>query len=152
MSELVRRIRGMVGLGIMWSALWGTIFAVLGLIAWVVDPSTLGPGEGATVIVGTGLLLGLVSGAVFSGLLLVLERGKRISELSPLRVGLLGAVATAVFPLLTPADPSMLVMLCPIGAGIAGGSVAMAKRASPAPGEPKETFGVPPGPAVGRAP
>jgi hypothetical protein len=77
------------------------------LIAWVVDPGTIDPGEGPSVIIGTGATLGRVSGAVFGGLL----------------------VATAVFPLLTPADNSMLLFLCPMGAALAAGSIAVAKRA-----------------------
>lgn len=74
-------------------------------------------------------LLGLVSEFVFSSLLILAEGGKELRSLSTVRVALWGALATAVFPLLTPTDNSMLVFLCPMGAALAAGSVFAAKRA-----------------------
>ena len=121
MKSFLRRLRGAVGIGLTWGAAWGAIFAAIGFIAWLVDPSVIGPGEGPGVIIGTGAVLGLVSGSVFSGLLVVAERGRELRELSMRRVALWGAIATAVFPVLTPADNSMLLFLCPIGAGLAAG-------------------------------
>ena len=129
MRSFLRRVRGALGIGLTWGVAWGAIFATIGLIAWLIDPDIIGPGEGAGVIIGTGAVLGLVSGAVFSGLLVFAERGRELRELSMGRVALWGAIATAVFPLLTSADNSMLFFLCPIGAGLAAGSVSVAKRA-----------------------
>jgi len=129
MRGVLKRLRGALGVGLTWGAAWGAIFAAIGLIAWIFDPESIDPGEGPTVIIGTGAILGLVSGAVFSGLLVLAERGKELRDLSTARVALWGAVATAVFPLLTPADNSMLFFLCPMGAALAAGSVWAAKRA-----------------------
>ncbi len=129
MRGFLKRLRGALGIGVTWGAAWGAVFAAIGLIAWVVDPGTIDSGEGPSVIIGTGATLGLVSGAVFGGLLVLAERGKELRDLSTFRVALWGAVATAVFPLLTPADNSMLLFLCPMGAALAAGLIAVAKRA-----------------------
>jgi hypothetical protein len=82
MRSFLKPLRGAVGVGLTWGGAWGGIFAVLGLVAWLFDPDSIGPGEGPVVIIGTGALLGLVSGAVFSGLLLLAEGGKELGRLS----------------------------------------------------------------------
>ena len=118
----------MLGVGVMWGAVWGAIFAGIFLAVSIVDPDSIDPGEGPIVILRTGAAYGFVSGAVFGVLLSLLERGKRVADLSLLRAAAMGAVAAAPFILLTPASESMLVFLCPIGAGLAAASVAVAKR------------------------
>ena len=138
MDRLLKWCRGMLGVGVTWGAVWGAIFAGIFLVVSIVDPGSIDPGEGPIVILRTGAVYGFVSGAVFGVLLSLLERGKRVADLSLLRAAAMGAVAAAPFILLTPADESMLVFLCPIGAGLAAASVALARRgalASP-PGEP----------------
>jgi len=52
MWGIVKRIRGALAIGLTWGAAWGVIFAAIGLIAWAVDPGSIGPGEGAGVILG----------------------------------------------------------------------------------------------------
>jgi hypothetical protein len=37
-------------------------------------------------------------------------------------------LGTAAFPLLTPVDNSMLLIVCPVGAALAAASIAVAKR------------------------
>jgi len=128
MSDFLRRVRGTLGIGATWGAAWGSIFGVLALIIGLVDPGSIDPGEGPLVVIGTGALFGLVSGAVFGTALAPAERGKAILDLSLGRAALWGALATAAYPLLTPVDNSMLFLLCPLGAALGAGSVAMAKR------------------------
>jgi hypothetical protein len=130
MHELIRKLRGALGVAATWGAAWGVVFAALSLIIGLIDPDSIDPGEDLVVIVGTGALLGIVSGAAFSALLSVLERGRRIEDLSISRAALWGAMATSVFPLLTPADNSMLLFLCPIGAALAATSIAVVKKSS----------------------
>ena len=62
------------------------------------------------------------------GELALLERHKTVAQLSLLRVALWGAIAAAAFPLLT-ARVDQILWLSPIGALLAAGSVAMARRA-----------------------
>jgi hypothetical protein len=121
--------RGFLGTGLTWGVMWGAVFATIGLIVGIVDPDSIDPGEGPGRIAAIGALYGLVSGAVFSLILSIAERRRAIGELSLARTAVWGAVAAAVFPLLTPAANSMLVFLCPIGAALAAGSVTLAKRA-----------------------
>ena len=132
-SRFLKWCRGMLGVSLTWGAMWGTIFAGIFLAVSVVDPGSIGPGEGPLVILRTGAIYGFVSGAVFGVLLSLLERGKRVAELSVLRAAAMGAVAAAPFILLTPADESMLVFLSPIGAGLAAASVAVGRRGALAP-------------------
>ncbi|MCI0434518.1 MAG: hypothetical protein L0271_12890 [Gemmatimonadetes bacterium] len=129
MSHLFRRVRGALGLAATWGLVWGAIFAILGVIVGIVDPGSIDAGEGPIRIAGIGAIFGLVSGAVFGVVLSLAERGKSIPELSLKRVALWGALATAVYPLLTPVDNGMLFFLCPIGAALAAGLVAAAKKA-----------------------
>jgi hypothetical protein len=129
MGALLRKCRGALGISITWGSVWGAIFAAIGLIVGLVDPDSIDPGEGPIVIVGTGAILGFVSGAGFGALLSLAEAGKRIPDLSLWRAALWGALATAVYPLLTPADDSMVFLLGPIAAALATVSVAVAKRA-----------------------
>jgi hypothetical protein len=64
------------------------------------------------------------------GVTLAVADGRKIlRNLSVGRAALWGAVGTALFPLLTQVSNSMLVFACPIGALLAAGSVAIAKRA-----------------------
>ena len=130
MDTLLRKLRGALGVTLTWGAAWGAVFAAIWLVVALVDPDSIDPGEFPLVVMGVGAMLGFVSGAVFGALLGVAERGKQVQQLSLVRVALWGALATTVYPLLTPADNSMLLFLCPIGAALAAGSVAIARRAA----------------------
>ena len=138
MNRFLKWCRGMLGVGVTWGAVWGAIFAGIFLVAAIVDPDSIDPGEGPLVILRTGAIYGIVSGAVFGLLLSLLERGRQVADLSPLRAAAMGAVAAAPFILLTPADDRMLLFLAPIGAGIAAASVGVARRGAlrAAPQEP----------------
>ena len=138
MEEFLKRLRGVLGTAVTWGTVWGAIFAALVMVIWLVDPGSIDPGEKPYWIAAMGAFYGLVTGTVFGVLLSLTEGGKSIRDLSLGRVALWGALAAAVYPLLTPVDNSMLMMLCPIGAVLAVGSVAAAKRAelSAAPEQP----------------
>lgn len=125
-------------MGVTWGVAWGAIFA-LGLIIGVLNPDSIDPGEGPIRIGGIGFIYGLVSGAAFGVLLSVSERRKGILELSMTRAIVWGILGTALFPLLTPVHESTLLILCPIGAALAAGSLALAKKAAlrAAPDQPK---------------
>jgi len=128
-GTFLRRCRGALGISVTWGGVWAAVFAALGLTVGILSPESIDPGEDPLRISLIGAFYGFVSGAVFGGLLSLAEGGKRLLDLSLRRVALCGAVATAVWPLLTPVANSMLIFLCPIGAALAAGSVALAKKA-----------------------
>ncbi|HJQ65954.1 MAG TPA: hypothetical protein VJ816_06240 [Gemmatimonadales bacterium] len=129
MKDFLRKCRGILGMGVTWGVVWGAVFAALSLIVGLVDPDVIDPGEGPIPVAGIGAIFGFVSGSAFGLLLSLAEGRKAIAELSTGRAAVFGALGTALFPLLTPVDNSMLIILCPIGAGLAAATVALAKRA-----------------------
>ena len=137
MRAFLRKCRAILGVAFTWGTVWGTVFALIALAVGVIDPDSIDPGETPLRIAGLGAVFGVVSGIVFGALLSVAERRKTLRELSLVRVALWGAVATAVFPLVTPVDNRILIIVCPIGAALAVGLVAVAKRGAVA--APHET-------------
>ncbi len=135
----LRWFRGLLGMGMTWGVAWGAIFGLIGLIVSFIDPGSIDPGEEPIRIAGMGAIFGLVSGAAFGVLLSVNERRKGILQLSMTRAVVWGILGTALFPLLTPVHDSMLLIVCPIGAALAAGSLALAKHAAlrAAPEQPK---------------
>ena len=129
MNKPLRKLLGVMGIGLSWSIVWGVVFATLGLIAGIVRPEDIDPGEGPVVVIGTGLLVGFVSGAVFGIILSFAENRKAILDLALIRVALWGMLAAAVWPLLTIVHDSMMVIVCPLGAICALAAVAIARRA-----------------------
>lgn len=138
---ILRRLRGLLGVGVTWGAMWGAIGAGIGAIIGIVAP---GAWTWANPIfdwaVGMGLY-GFVSGVGFGGLLSLREGRKRLADLSLGRValwGILGAILVPpIFGLLGtfPVGTTLLDVLGAIGVtGVLGGtfaatSVAIAKRA-----------------------
>lgn len=130
MTAILRWCRGVLGIGLVWAAAWGAMFALLSVIVGVIDPPSIDPGEGPIRIGLIGAIYGLVSGAAFGALLSFSERRKGIPELSMTRAIIWGILGTALFPLLTPVHDSMLLIVCPIGAALAAGTLALAKRSA----------------------
>jgi len=129
MHAFLRKCRGAIGIGVTWAVAWGAIFAALGVVIGIFDPDSIDPGEDPLSIGWIGAIFGFVSGVAFGATLALADGRKSLSKLSVGRAALWGAIGTALFPLLTTVNNSMLIFLCPIGAGLAAGSVAIAKRA-----------------------
>lgn len=129
MNRLLRKLLGVLGIGLSWGMVWAALFAALGLIIGIVRPQDIDPGESPVVFSGIGLLVGFVSGAVFGIILSLAENRKSIRDLGLIRVAIWGIVASAAWPLLTTVDDGMVVILCPLGAVCASASVAIARRA-----------------------
>ena len=125
----LRKCRGALGIALTWGAVWAAVFAAVALIIGVLDPDSIDPGEDPVRVGLIGGFYGLVTGAAFSLLLSLAEGRKVIRNLSLGRAALWGAIAAAAFPLLTAVNNSMVFILCPIGAALAAGSVAIAKKA-----------------------
>ena len=134
MNHWLRRVRAAVGMGVAWGIAWFGAGMVLLLI--------VGP-DAADVPFPLGFgLLGFLAGALFSGILGLVERGRGFRQLSLPRFagwgaagGLLFAVLFALTATLTGAGALLdeLVFLAPLfaaaGAASAGGALAIARRA-----------------------
>ena len=93
------------------------------------DPDSIDPGESPILFARIGALIGFIVGSTFGVLFSFAEARKRILNLSVVRAGLWGAIASSLFPLLTTATDSMIIVMAPIGAVLGATSVAVAKRA-----------------------
>ena len=129
MRSFLRKCRGALGLGLMWSVAWLAIFALLGVIIGVADPDSIDPGEEPRRVAWIGAVFGFISGTAFGALLSIAEGRRMLRGLSVWRAALWGALGTAAFPLLTAVDNSLVFFVCPIGAALAAASVAVAKKA-----------------------
>lgn len=134
MGKWLRRIRAAMGMGVAWGLAWFGAGMVLLLI--------VGP-DAADVPFPLGFgLLGFLAGALFSGILGLVERGRGFHQLSLPRFagwgaagGLLFSVLFALVVTLTGGGALLddLVFLGPLfataGAASAGGALALARRA-----------------------
>jgi hypothetical protein len=130
MTSLLRRLRGMLGMGITWAVGWAIIMCLLANVIAVVDPDSIDAGEEPwrlALMVGA---VGFISGSVFAMIFSSAERRKRIQELSVLRSTLWGALGGAALPLLTTMPETVLVTTVPLGALFAASTIAIARRAA----------------------
>jgi hypothetical protein len=128
MSRLLGKLRGILGMGLTWGVAWAAIFGALGLIVSVVDPGSIDPGERPLQIAAFGGVFGFISGAAFGLLYSFAEARKKILELSPARAAIWGAIGSISLPLLS-SNTSQVILFAPIGAALAEGAVAIARRA-----------------------
>ncbi len=128
MREVLRKLRGVVGMGVTWGAVWAALGAALGLVAAVVSPEHLDGGEGPLLFARVLGTAGFISGAGFALMLSFLERGRTIRDISMRRVALWGTLGGAVIPLLTSVHDSQIFWTCPLGALLATSTVLIARR------------------------
>lgn len=111
-GKLLRRLRGLAGVGVTWGAMWAGIGAGIGLVIGIVEPDVW---RWSNPIIewayGMGLY-GFVSGVGFGTLLSLKEGRKRLFDLSLGRVALWGLLSSAAVPVIF----SMLGVF-----GVAGG-------------------------------
>jgi len=128
MSQWRRRIRGAIGMGLTWAAAWFGAGMVLLLI--------VGP-DAADVPFPLGFgLLGFLAGVTFSVVLGMVGRRRRFDQISLPRFALWGAVGGLAFSVLFVLAAGLAgewLLLGPLfalaGAGCAGGTLALARRA-----------------------
>ena len=128
MNTLLRKLRGVMGIGLMWGILWAAIFAAITIVAWIIDPEVIDDGEGPIRVGAIGGGIGLVSGVGFGIFLSLGESRKAIRDIALSRAARWGILASAVVPLVTGRRDQVFVM-CPIGAALAMAAVAIAGKA-----------------------
>lgn len=135
MKKWLRRIRGAIGMGLLWAALWAPVGVLIGMI---VDPD----GSMDEMWVAVGAYPGFLGGVVFSVVLGIAARRRRLDELSISRVAAWGALAGVLVGALPFAvgepDPELPILLLGsvvvgsitlLSAVSAAGSLALARRA-----------------------
>jgi predicted membrane-bound spermidine synthase len=130
MQTLLRRLRGMLGMGLSWAVGWAMVMFIIGSIIRVVDPDSIDAGEEPWRMAGVIAFVGFLSGTAFAAIFASAERRRKIRELSVLRSAVWGALGGAVLPLLTSMNESVLANTMPLGALFAAGTVAIARRAA----------------------
>jgi hypothetical protein len=141
MRKWLRKLRGAIGVGFAWGLAW--FLAGMALLL-VVGPDA----ADVPFPVGFGAL-GFLAGVTFSGVLGLVDGGRRFEEMSMPRFAALGAVGGALFSgafvALAGLGVAALGLLTPIfgiaGAGCAAGSLALARKAEDPPLLPGETDG-----------
>jgi hypothetical protein len=142
MRKLLRKLRGLLGVGITWGTLWAGIGAGIGFVLGVISPEIWGWSNPILEwAVGMGAY-GLVSGMGFGALLSLGEGRRTILDLSLPRVAFWGVLGSAVVPVLfgwagafeasvTVVDILEAVAVTGfLGGTFAPGSVAIARRAA----------------------
>ena len=129
MNRFLRKLRGTVGVGLTWGVVFAAITYITGTTFGVFDPDSIDPGEEPRMIALFGGLFGFISGVVFATLMTLSEGRKTLRDLSIWRSALWGFLGASALPLLTTANDSMALILGPLGASLAAGSVAIARRA-----------------------
>src|SRR5262249_27873222 len=129
MRNFLKRCRGIFGMGLTWAVAFAAFFLTLTSALGFFDPDSIDPGETPMLFARIGALVGFVAGSTFGVLLSFVEARKRILNLSLMRAGLWGAIASSLFPLLTTANDSMIIVMAPVGAILGATSVGIAKRA-----------------------
>jgi hypothetical protein len=97
-NNLLKRLRGTVVNALVWGLGWSTagfaVFVVLRLAGGL--PDAVSWTEGLVLALRLGLIGG-IAGAMFAGVIRLLYRGRRLSEISWVRFGIAAGVATGVF-------------------------------------------------------
>ncbi len=141
MRKLLRRLRGLMGVGLTWGTLWGGIGAGIGLLVGVMSPEVwMWTNPILDYAIGIGLY-GFFSGVGFGTLLSVGEGRRTILDLSLGKVAVFGVLGAVLVPVAfgmmgafaagtTVVDIIEAVLLTGVlGGTFAPGSVAIARRA-----------------------
>ena len=98
-GNIVRRLTGAVKNAVVWGATWSSLafVTILGLRAvGVVVPPEIGVLDALGMAIRVGIVGGL-TGGVFAGFVSLFYRGRRLSQINPVRFGVAGAVVAELF-------------------------------------------------------
>jgi len=129
MNKPLRKLRGVIGIGLIWAPVWTAMFFALVAIIFAVFNPNGGSDVGPLTWIVIMAQFGFVSGTIFGVILSLAEHGKAIRNISLVRTALWGLLGSAVFPILTQRADQMF-WACPFGAVIAMALVALARKAS----------------------
>src|SRR5687767_3141106 len=122
-----RRIRGIVGMGLVWAVAWGIVGGVIeGILNFL---------PGSDLLFGIDMLppalgmVGFLAGAVFSLVLWAAEGRRKFDELSPGRFSFWGAAGGVLLGGVLGAALVVLPIIVALSAGSAFGTLALARRA-----------------------
>ena len=134
MKKWLKRLRGLVGIGLTWAAAWGGVGAILGLLGFLSGAFTALNIFGSVILF---VILGFPAGVTFSLVLGIAERRRTFDEMSLPRFagwGALGGLLLSVLFFLGGGGVSLdslgtYSVITLLGAGSAAGSLALARRA-----------------------
>ena len=130
MKGLLRRLRGVVGIGLTWAIGCGLVGALLTAILRIFRPGDFDAGENELVAAALFAMAGFLCGSAFSVLFALAERRRAVDDLSVLRAAVWGGLGAAALPFLTTMADSMAILFAPLGAAFAACAVALAKQAA----------------------
>lgn len=145
MKRLLRRLRGMFGLGGFWAAIWAPIGAGIFVIQSLARGSGVPPWDVLVPLLFAGARNGFLGGFLFAGGLALAYRSRTFADLRPGVLGAIGAVAGMLLPagslisismkgylpLAWPAFALIFGFAGALGAATAVGSLRMAQAAPP---------------------
>src|SRR5512145_2224384 len=128
MRSLLRRIRGILGLGAFSAVAWALFGAVVGSVALLIDPASVDAREGPLWIAYYLGRTGFVAGVAAGALIAAVGRHKALLELRMGTVIAVGAAAGAALPWIAFAPRAMLPFLVGLSAGTAATALGLARR------------------------
>jgi hypothetical protein len=128
MRSLIRRIRGLLGLGVFSAMTWALFGAALGTVIFLLDPASVDAGEGPLWIAYYLGRTGFVAGVAAGALIAAIERRKALFDVRMGTVVAVGAVAGAALPWIAFAPRAMLPFLVVLSAGTAASALGLARR------------------------
>ncbi len=97
-SSLPRRLRAVLRTALLWSATWFVsvlvIFTALKLVGFFSASAHWADGLFVAL---RAAIVGFVAGGAFAGFISWVYRGRRLAEMNPIRFGIAGGLATAIF-------------------------------------------------------
>lgn len=128
MKNELLALRRLLGIGLIWGAIWAVLAIVVGTAVGVLDPGQIDPGEEPIALAPVIGLAGFGCGFVFASILALVQRQKSAVELPLIGTATWGILVSAAFPVLMGKGvPEMLVTI-PVGAVSAMASVVIAQR------------------------
>ena len=126
--NLLRNLRSLVGIGLIWGILWVALAMTVGTIIGVIDPADIDPGEEPIVLAPMIGLAGFLCGVLFGALVSTAEKGQPMVDLPLIRVAMWGIVVSAALSLVTGKFLPELFVTIPLGAVSAMASVAIVRK------------------------